>query len=224
MISANGGLPAHKYTPQVTPRWPRGSRTGFTLHGRKTYNADEIKQLYNVCKPAKERLLLLLLSRGGLRNTALRSLMVHNVCHDHGIAMEKGQRLHQFHIDAETHRTFTDYIATEHPNIVGKLRSQYVFQYVNSSTHCVDVDSCMSPKQLHRWLQLLARRAGVQRCHVTIHSFRRYVVTALMQDGYNSIEHVARFVGHQSPATTQRYWLTDPHLLTKQLKLPWSSA
>ena len=24
MISANGGLPAHKYTPQVTPRWPRG--------------------------------------------------------------------------------------------------------------------------------------------------------------------------------------------------------
>ena len=25
MISANGGLPAHRYPPQVTPRWPRGS-------------------------------------------------------------------------------------------------------------------------------------------------------------------------------------------------------
>ena len=25
MISANGGLPAHRYTPQVTLRWPRGS-------------------------------------------------------------------------------------------------------------------------------------------------------------------------------------------------------
>ena len=25
MISANGGLPAHRYTPQVTRRWPRGS-------------------------------------------------------------------------------------------------------------------------------------------------------------------------------------------------------
>ena len=25
LISANGGLPAHRYTPQVTPRWPRGS-------------------------------------------------------------------------------------------------------------------------------------------------------------------------------------------------------
>ena len=25
MISANGGLPAHRYQPQVTQRWPRGS-------------------------------------------------------------------------------------------------------------------------------------------------------------------------------------------------------
>ena len=25
MISANGGLPAHRYTPEVTQRWPRGS-------------------------------------------------------------------------------------------------------------------------------------------------------------------------------------------------------
>ena len=25
MISANGGLPAHRYTPQVTPRWAQGS-------------------------------------------------------------------------------------------------------------------------------------------------------------------------------------------------------
>ena len=25
MISANGGLPAHRYTPKVTQRWPRGS-------------------------------------------------------------------------------------------------------------------------------------------------------------------------------------------------------
>ena len=25
MISANGGLPAPRYTPQVTQRWPRGS-------------------------------------------------------------------------------------------------------------------------------------------------------------------------------------------------------
>ena len=31
MISANGGLPAHRYTPQVTPRWPRGSEPASEL-------------------------------------------------------------------------------------------------------------------------------------------------------------------------------------------------
>ena len=32
MISANGGLPAHRYTPQVTPRWPRGSEPASLVH------------------------------------------------------------------------------------------------------------------------------------------------------------------------------------------------
>ena len=32
MISANGGLPAHRYTPQVTPRWPRGSEPASSLY------------------------------------------------------------------------------------------------------------------------------------------------------------------------------------------------
>ena len=31
MISANGGLPAHRYTPQVTRRWPRGSEPASEL-------------------------------------------------------------------------------------------------------------------------------------------------------------------------------------------------
>ena len=33
MLSANGGLPAHRYTPQVTPRWPRGSEPASPSSG-----------------------------------------------------------------------------------------------------------------------------------------------------------------------------------------------
>ena len=37
MRSANGGLPAHRYTPQVTPRWPRGSEPASQgTHGKDT--------------------------------------------------------------------------------------------------------------------------------------------------------------------------------------------
>ena len=34
MISANGGLPAHRYTPEVTQRWPRGSELSMMKHCR----------------------------------------------------------------------------------------------------------------------------------------------------------------------------------------------
>ena len=37
MISANGGLPANRFTPQVTQRWPRGSEPASRL-GRNTPN------------------------------------------------------------------------------------------------------------------------------------------------------------------------------------------
>ena len=33
MISANGGLPAHRYTAEVTPRWPRGSEPASAIQG-----------------------------------------------------------------------------------------------------------------------------------------------------------------------------------------------
>ena len=36
MISANGGLPAHRYTPQVTQRWPRGSEPASIVLGSLT--------------------------------------------------------------------------------------------------------------------------------------------------------------------------------------------
>ena len=36
MIPANGGLPAHRYTPQVTQRWPRGSEPASI--GERDYN------------------------------------------------------------------------------------------------------------------------------------------------------------------------------------------
>ena len=36
MISANGGLPAHRYTPQVTQRWPRGSEPASVYLGCAT--------------------------------------------------------------------------------------------------------------------------------------------------------------------------------------------
>ena len=37
MISANGGLPAHRYTLQVTQRWPQGSEPASPLPASNDY-------------------------------------------------------------------------------------------------------------------------------------------------------------------------------------------
>ena len=41
MISANGGLPSHRYTPQVTQRWPRGSEPASKLLKESAYSQFE---------------------------------------------------------------------------------------------------------------------------------------------------------------------------------------
>ena len=51
MISANGGLPAHRYTPQVTQRWPRGSEPASqhscgTLESRIKIFGCMVQELY----------------------------------------------------------------------------------------------------------------------------------------------------------------------------------
>ena len=44
MISANGGLPAHRYTPQVTQRWPRGSEPASPPFSERCYRSDIIEE------------------------------------------------------------------------------------------------------------------------------------------------------------------------------------
>ena len=50
MISANGGLPAHRYTPQVTPRWPRGSEPASDRD-----NLERNEKLSRHCREDHER-------------------------------------------------------------------------------------------------------------------------------------------------------------------------
>ena len=44
MISANGGLPAHRYTPHVTERWPRGSEPASPLFSERCYRSEVIEE------------------------------------------------------------------------------------------------------------------------------------------------------------------------------------
>ena len=44
IISANGGLPAHRYTPQVTRRWPRGSESASPPFSERCIRSEVIEE------------------------------------------------------------------------------------------------------------------------------------------------------------------------------------
>jgi hypothetical protein len=68
---------------------------------RKTYTAADIARLLAVANSARDKLLLLILGRVGLRNTALRTLMTSNLKEREGVALEKASGVHRFYIDPE---------------------------------------------------------------------------------------------------------------------------
>ena len=59
MISANGGLPAHRYTPQVTQRWPRGSEPASLRNAlKRDGNFFGLKYKYDFMRHKKNGMVL----------------------------------------------------------------------------------------------------------------------------------------------------------------------
>lgn len=178
---------------------------------KKTYSHSEVNRLLLACRCHRDRLLLLILTRVGLRSTALRTLQICHMSLGHeGRALEKGQRWHHFFIDAEVRSCMEAYLTHEHPD----RGSQYLFP------HHTQHHQAMPASQLRTWLHRLAGECDISGSHVTVHSFRRYVITTLLESK-NSMEHVARYVGHASPHTTLQYWVTSPAHLIQQMCVPW---
>ena len=67
----------------------------------------------------------------------------------------------------------------------------------------------------------LASRAGLQGPHVHPHTCRHTVVQRLWYAG-NSLDRIARFLGHESPTTTGKYYLHLAHReLISHMVIPW---
>ena len=60
----------------------------------------------------------------------------------------------------------------------------------------------MTPGQIHHWFRQQCQRAHVGGPHVTLHGFRHFLVTVLMENGQNRVEDVSQYIGHRSVRTT----------------------
>lgn len=176
---------------------------------RLTYSKNEFQRLTDACQTNMDRLLLTILSQTGLRNSAVRNLTTACFTGDYGTALEKGRKWHTFPISESLKQHRDAYLQNDH-----RANSPFVFPDTRDPTHC------MTASQIRSWLKNLAARADVQGPHVTIHSFRRYVVTTLLLHG-NGMHQVMKYVGHTHPSTTVGYWCSHPNQLVQMMRVPW---
>ena len=178
----------------------------------QTYSDGEIKRLQAACVSRMDCLLLNLFVQTGLRSSAVRNLKVCNFTGSCGTALEKGRKWHTFPISPSLQQFRDEYFKNEHDTA-----SVWVFPDTRDSDHC------MTSSQIRSWLQKISKRAHVMGPHVTLHSFRRYVVTTLLLHG-NDMHQVMKYIGHTHPSTTVGYWCTQPESLIKLMKIPWYDA
>lgn len=197
----------------------------------RTYTDAECAALLAGCRTHRDRLILLLLQRVGLRNAALRHLTIRDTTEDDpphaprevARAMEKGGVVRCFWMDPEIRRCFTQYMAEEYTPCVRPgwdRHTAYLFPRCHTQP-----EEPLTPTQFHWWFRGHCERVGVRGPHATIHGFRHYLITRLMENKENRLVDVAQFMGHRSLATTANtYWHVDLQGLHHRLAFPWKGG
>lgn len=156
----------------------------------RTYTAAECTRLLEACGSRRERLMMMLLQRVGLRNAAMRRLTLGSVTEDlppHpprtvACALEKGGVLRQFvllqavdrspgpGVDPAMRSTLAEYLANEFHWPPARETSSRDQLCLFPRCH-TEPTTPMTGSQIHFWFRNLCRRANVSGPHATIHGF-----------------------------------------------------
>lgn len=207
---------------------------------------DEMRATEAIADNIRDRLIVSLLMKlgmrsGGVRNLRLAGVVVNFnqlrpqlptwVIRDQIAGADKGGKtlIHNISIHEELKERFNEYINDvwrpkyEHwivsPDGSPKLRNGYVFPGKSAGTP-------LQPNSFSEIVKRLLRKAGVKdqrRTHA--HAFRKGYITEMLRCG-NSMEQVAEIVGHSSSLTTRKYYDKRSPLerLGKIKKPDWSGA
>jgi integrase/recombinase XerC len=162
----------------------------------KAIRSDDAARLLRYARTARDRALLVLLWRGGLRNNEARSVELHDVeWHDDGSATvhvmnpKGGKRKRATGIGAEYAQHLRAWVA-ERGIAPGPLL-------------CTTTGAPLQTSQVRRMVKQMQRRAGVSgRVHP--HAFRHTFATECAREGVD-VKDIQVLLGHASLATTDIY-------------------
>ena len=177
---------------------------------------DIIEAIYACAKTARERFVLRFSQWSGVRRGVFNRMLVTDawdVMHmrplPNIIVREKNgsirfiSLLHDTPIVKETRDLLGEYIEHEHPGIHSHV---YMFPNLKDPKRM-----CLSVAR--NVLALNARRAGLEKCRLHHHQFRRYIVNKYMSRKGSTLDAVSKFLGHRSISTTMKHYWTNNVLM-----------
>ena len=167
----------------------------------------------------RDRLILHVMSETGLRRRAVSWLQVESV-YDRAAgaplpvctATEKGLVARHFVLSDATRALLAGYLRDGHPC---PASCRWLFPCPTNPAHpiCAMTVNAVLLRACHR--------IGVSGQHVHTHGIRKYVCCQLMSHR-NTIEHVAKFLGHRNINTTfGTYWDATTTELSADMNIPW---
>ena len=185
-------------------------------------SADELDLIYEASTNDKRsELIILLLSTTGMRIGGLANIKMNNVCkivngkyeiNDIGKTIEKGNKWFAFNINAKVKEVLWDWLTN----------------YRKASPDCdylfVGIGGPLSTNRIRNIINGVVKDAGLEGDHLHPHAFRHSFAHILLECG-NSVDCIAKMMGHNSSKTTETYYLKESAAeVGKRINVPWLNS
>lgn len=192
---------------------------------RDYFTDEELIKITDSYESPMERLIFTLFLTVGLRINGLSSLRIKNLFEEDcktvlktGTANEKGGKIRSFVIFQALKEALEEYRNANGSFFVSA--NHFLFPYRLRSSE----NAHLLNGTIGKVFKKVCKRAGVEGDQVHPHACRKTVVVNLMKDG-NTIDNVAKFIGHANPITTaQHYWVTTPAELVASMNTSWLTS
>lgn len=194
------------------PRFARWRRASLPRY----LSAEDIDRIISYCDPstpigARDRAIILLLARLGLRASDVAGLNLNHVDWEKGrlLVSGKNRRLVWLPLTQDAGDAILDYIRFARPS------SNYDRLFLLSRAPYTPINV----RQISQTAQRAILRSGVNTRHQGAHVFRHSVATAMLRQGA-SLESIGALLRHSSIETTTIYAKVDIEML-KEIAIPW---
>ena len=182
----------------------------------------EVESMKDQIKTTLDALIFYILFTTGLRAGGLARIKMGDVASydasngwtlkSNGKTLEKGKKIRHFPIAQCVNEHLLKWLTEDRPFV----QSSYLFPGQYANTH-------MTPDNIARLFKRMATAAGIQdeRAHTHV---ARHTVGFMLAERGNSMEYIAKFLGHASPKTTEAYYVKfSTNELCDRMDIPWLS-